>query len=245
MQIIDFMDRPIAFHRAFVPFAGVTGALFLSQALYWTKRTSDPDGWFYKTASDWEQETGLTRREQETVRKRLISLGILKEQKRGIPCKLYYRICLESLETRMVVRLAESAKLECTKAPNCDGGFRQTNSEITTETKAFKNNTRQRRSQASRPDDVSESVWNDYLSLRKQKRSPLTETALRGIINEAEKAGITLEQALELCCARGWQGFKSEWTHENNSGINASGNVKSEKQRVREALLGIGNDVSF
>lgn len=28
---------------------GTNGALFLSQALYWTSRTKDEDGWFYKT----------------------------------------------------------------------------------------------------------------------------------------------------------------------------------------------------
>lgn len=32
-----------------------------------------------------------------------------------------------------------------------------------------------------------------------------------GIQREAEKAGITLEEALSTCCERGWQGFKAEW----------------------------------
>lgn len=64
---------------------------------------------------------------------------------------------------------------------------------------------------ASRPADVSESVWADFLSLRKAKRAPLTETALVAIQREAEKAGWALEAALTECVARGWQAFKAGW----------------------------------
>jgi len=31
-------------------------AIFTNQILYWTERTSDPDGWFYKTYYDWDEE---------------------------------------------------------------------------------------------------------------------------------------------------------------------------------------------
>lgn len=64
----------------------------------------------------------------------------------------------------------------------------------------------------SKPDDVSsEQIWSDFLALRNARHAPLTETALNIIRKEAHKAGISLEQALETCCMRGWQGFKSEW----------------------------------
>jgi uncharacterized protein YdaU (DUF1376 family) len=62
-----------------------------------------------------------------------------------------------------------------------------------------------------RPDDVDESVWADFKALRKAKKSPITDTAIKGIRKEASNAGISLEKALQLCCARGWQGFKAEW----------------------------------
>lgn len=72
----------------------------------------------------------------------------------------------------------------------------------------------------SKPDDVSsEQIWSDFLALRNARHAPLTETALNIIRKEAHKAGISLEQALETCCMRGWQGFKSEWylKGQNNS----------------------------
>lgn len=64
---------------------------------------------------------------------------------------------------------------------------------------------------AERPDLVPESVWLDFLAIRKAKRAPLTDTALDGIASEAEKAGLSLPEALAVCCRQGWQGFNVGW----------------------------------
>ena len=61
------------------------------------------------------------------------------------------------------------------------------------------------------PDDVPESVWADFLTLRKAKRAPMTATALQSIQREADKAGISIADELATCCERGWQSFKAEW----------------------------------
>lgn len=122
--------RPIAFQRIFTGLScdgkkiGVTGALMLSQACYWSVKTVD--GWFWKTADEWEEETGLTRREQETARKKLVSLGIMAEEKRGVPCKLFFKID----ETR----LDHLVNLVSTNPPNWNGGKRQTNTKTTSKT---------------------------------------------------------------------------------------------------------------
>ena len=70
---------------------------------------------------------------------------------------------------------------------------------------------KRKRTSVARPDGVSEQVWEDFSALRAKRRAPITETALKGIQREAEKAGITLEEALSTCCERGWQGFKADW----------------------------------
>ena len=64
---------------------------------------------------------------------------------------------------------------------------------------------------AARPDEVAEPVWQDFQRLRAQKRAPLTDTALAGLLREAEKAGIGLGDALAYCCEQGWQGFNAGW----------------------------------
>ena len=53
----------------------------------------------------------------------------------------------------------------------------------------------------------------DYIALRKSHRAPITQTALKGIEREANSAGLSLEQALTICCERGWRGFNASWLH--------------------------------
>lgn len=71
----------------------VCAGLLISQFWYWTARLpEDRDGWFFKTQDELLEETALTRWEQETARKRLKSLGLLEEVKKGVPAKLWFRI---------------------------------------------------------------------------------------------------------------------------------------------------------
>lgn len=124
--LMELADRPIAYHRAFVRVGvGITGALMLGQALYWSRRTDDAQGWFYKTQVEWEEETGMTRREQEGARARLRELGLMEEAKRGVPCKTYYRVLVDPLFTllreaaqKRQSSLHKTAKLDCTKPPS-------------------------------------------------------------------------------------------------------------------------------
>ena len=115
MDLLNLLDRPIAFHRCLVEPAGsVNAALMLSQALYWSKRTRDPRGWFYKSADEWEEETGMTRRAQEFARKLLQKTSFWKEELRGVPATLHYRIDIENLKASFDVTL----KLDSTKRTN-------------------------------------------------------------------------------------------------------------------------------
>lgn len=103
MSMIELMARPIAFQRAFVDLGvGITGALMLSQCIYWTQRVTDEDGWFYKSQQDWEDETGMNRREQERARKALKSIGVLEERRRGVPARMYFRVNEEALEKALL-----------------------------------------------------------------------------------------------------------------------------------------------
>jgi hypothetical protein len=43
--------------------------------------------------------------------------------------------------------------------------------------------------------------------------------------NEAKKANLTLQDAMEICCARGWVGFKAEWA--SNDSASKQGDDKS------------------
>lgn len=96
MKITDLLDRPIAYHRVFVTLTGsVKAAVLLSQAVYWQKRTSRKDGWFYKSYGEWEDETGLTRREMDTARRDCEKY--LLTDLRGVPATLFWKVDEDAL----------------------------------------------------------------------------------------------------------------------------------------------------
>lgn len=82
-----------------------------------------------------------------------------------------------------------------------------------------KTETKKKTAVADPPEGVSQSVWEDFVQLRKVKKAPITPSALSGIMREAAKSRWTLEQALTECCARGWVGFKAEWVQGAPSGL--------------------------
>lgn len=99
-----FLKRPIAFHRMFVDVAGgILPGLMLSQAFYWSDKTGDNEGWFWKTSAEWEKETGMKKWEQSTARKKLRSVtfngkNLWHEELRGLPAKLWFFVDTDLLD---------------------------------------------------------------------------------------------------------------------------------------------------
>jgi uncharacterized protein YdaU (DUF1376 family) len=87
----------------------------------------------------------------------------------------------------------------------------------------------------SAPADVDEQVWNDFKALRKAKRAPITDTAIKGIREQAALANLTLEDALEICCKRGWRGFEAAWVTGPQFGAKQSAEqIAEEAYRMME-----------
>lgn len=74
-------------------------AAMVRQLLYWSDKGHDPEGYVYKTYSEWWEEEGLSRTELDTARRKLgeRGVGVLDEKRKGIPCRLYYRLDLSRL----------------------------------------------------------------------------------------------------------------------------------------------------
>ena len=96
-----------------------------------------------------------------------------------------------------------------------------TPSSSSTSTSTSTSTTKKTKTQAERPGDVSQSVWDDFIAIRNKVKKPFTETALKIVQREASKAGYTLEQALETSCARGWQGFEAKWVQDKKTASEA------------------------
>lgn len=276
IRVIEAMnDRPIAFNPVYVKIGcGINGALMLSQLVYWSSRTKNKDGWIFKTHEDWTDETGLTRREQDTARKTLKSLGFLSEKKQGVPCRVFFKVNHENLykslqeyaESLEPSQLHNSAKLDaqisqtsCTDAPNKNGGMRQTSmaecaqlvaqirpskTEITTEntTESVSASAPQKTPKSKSEKfsvkkylldlNVSEQTAIEYIQLRDKKRKPITETVIKLVAKQASEAQISIDLALRIICAKGWDSFKATWQWQDvaNDLINLDKPVEKKPQ---------------
>ena len=69
---------------------------------------------------------------------------------------------------------------------------------------------------AERPDDIPVDLWEDFLRHRKAKKaSVVSERALTLIRNEAQKAGWTMEAAINETILRDWKSFKADWVNKS------------------------------
>ena len=68
-----------------------------------------------------------------------------------------------------------------------------------------------------KPDDVEQSVWDEFVAHRKRKRGSVTALVMQSIQSEAEKAGWSLNDALKETVIRNWQTFISEWVSKDSA----------------------------
>ena len=268
IRVIEAMnDRPIAFNPVYVKIGcGINGALMLSQLVYWSSRTKNKDGWIYKTHEDWTDETGLTRREQDTARKNLKSLGFLSEKKQGVPCRVFFKVNHENLykslqeyaESLEPSQLHNSAKLDaqishssCTDAPNklhksailvaqISPSKTENTTENTTESVSASAPQKTPKSKSEKFSvkkylldlNVSEQTAIEYIQLRDKKRKPITETVIKLVAKQASEAQISIDLALRIICAKGWDSFKATWQWQDvaNDLINLDKPVEKKPQ---------------
>ncbi|AKP09927.1 replication protein [Neisseria gonorrhoeae] len=86
---------------------------------------------------------------------------------------------------------------------------------------------------------ITGQVAADFLQVRKAKRQPLTETAMRLIAADAEKCGMTALQAAEYAIASGWASFRAEWLQ--NKTFGGSGNRGGPTHNQTAAVLDAGS----
>jgi hypothetical protein len=76
---------------------GATIGLFLSQLLFLSDKGANPDGWVYKSEAEMGRETGLTKREQQSARRKLLALGVIQIERRGFKFTYHFKVMWERL----------------------------------------------------------------------------------------------------------------------------------------------------
>ncbi len=89
------LEKPVVLHPQLVKlFGDINQALFWQQIYYWSDKGQDPDGWIYKNKEELEEETTLSRYQQDRARKKLEEMGYLEtkiKKANGSPT-LHYKV---------------------------------------------------------------------------------------------------------------------------------------------------------
>ena len=115
MRFAEFVRNsgsPVAYYpRLAIALGGVKEAVFVCQLLYWEGKQSDSERWIHKSLEEIRSETGLSRYEQEGVRRTLEKAGILESRYERLEHRLYFRVNLARLSDRW------EAQYPCSETP--------------------------------------------------------------------------------------------------------------------------------
>jgi hypothetical protein len=182
---------------------GATTGLFLSQLLFLSDKGANPEGWVYKSEAEMGKETGLSKREQQTARRKLLSLGVIAIMRGGWKNTYHFKVLWDRLyqvitgsqqtqnvPTEKGERVqnvpTEPVQNVPTQPPEClQNVSTQWEQNVATHTK--ENNRENRETEKTSRDN--QVTWNKALELL-QKDLPLGETVARF-------AGTTLLEATD------------------------------------------------
>lgn len=136
MKLTDFLrdiGRPLVYYPSLSKITGgVKETIFLCNLIFWTGKQKDAEGWIRKSCNEIEEETGLTRREQDKARNTLKKEKLILERKRGTPATIEFLVEINKINTlweRLIAqndpsvapkRQTDSSdwNISCTKTPN-------------------------------------------------------------------------------------------------------------------------------
>lgn len=85
---------------------------------------------------------------------------------------------------------------------------------------------------------VDKDVLDDWLKVRKAKKSSNTKTALMAIVNEVKSSEIEFSEAIKISAQEGWAGFKLKWCKNigrvNDGQTSSTGQKLSALERVKQ-----------
>lgn len=253
-ESLKIAGKPIAYYPKLAkPLGSTNASILFSHFFYWHDKTQHELG-IYRTAEEIELETGLTVQEQRTARDKLKKRGVLIETEKRIEHRIYYKLDLDAFDELMLQHSgnAESTAPKCNinspELQNQHSGSEESTAVIRTEdlTEDLTVNTYlSAEAEAERPavakatpkatkheadlallaeHGIDGQIAEDFLTIRKAKRQPLTDTAMRLIASEAQKVGMTAFQAVVFSIGNGWGSFRADWVRNKTFGKQSGGN---------------------
>jgi hypothetical protein len=101
MRFTDYLDdvgRAVAYYPNMARALGtIEAAIFFAQLFYWQDKCGDEELGVYKTKEDWQEETGLSFKEQDRAIARLEHFGLLERSYKRIEHRMYYKLHMDSV----------------------------------------------------------------------------------------------------------------------------------------------------
>lgn len=179
--------------RIYVEILGsIEGAVFLSQLIYWSDRTKDPDGWFAKSYLEWQAEIALSKFQVARWSKLFADEGFLETKLakwRGAPT-VYYRLSISTFWKWIVKKLdnglLRNFTMDCQETSQ---SYTKTTTEITPKSTDIKDDDDARaRVNGRHAARVSRSSSSSGIS-RPDLESQFGERAVKMALEIAENAG--------------------------------------------------------
>ena len=110
-------DNTMSFNRLFAHSIGTVETIIyfslISKCRYWDSRDMLIDGeWFYSTVDDLQESTAIACRQQENAIAKLVNIGLIQSERKGIPAKRCFKIIYDP---ELIIAVIEQGKINSEK----------------------------------------------------------------------------------------------------------------------------------
>lgn len=229
---------------------GLNEAIVLQQVHYWAERSKvEVEGhlWVYNTIQQWREQFPFWS--DDTISRALKSLregGLViaaRLSKDPFNKTLYYRIDYRNLQASEDAGHAAPMTANCGNRSGQDASFSITETTVTETTPEKPSRKRadaakKLTAQDLKTEGVDESYAEAWLSMRKDKRLPLTEGAWKITKEDGAKCGLDAASTVRECLSRGWAAFRADWYSNRPSGFGRPQQSTAERDAEVRRLLG-------
>ena len=240
-ESLRIAGKPVAYFPQLVkPLGSVNASILFGHFFYWNDKGCSELG-IYRTAEEIEEETGLSRDEQRTARRKLRERGVLIETEKRIEHRIYYKLDLDRFDE--IISQSGSGDFPIDEVGNSQSYIRTEDYQKNTTVDYYSNNAHAEacatkpackpKAKAAKKSDamqadlaalenlgVDSQTAKDWLVTRKEKRAgSLTQTVLTALQREASKAGLTVAQAVQVAAERNWARFVASYLQRESQGF--------------------------
>ena len=76
---------------------------------------------------------------------------------------------------------------------------------------------------------ADEKDLDDWINIRKEKKTQFSERALNTFLNECKKNNFPIHEAVKICADKGWAGFNFDWIKKENNGRTEQNDISNPK----------------